>query len=216
MAAATPIGGGDVEMTDAPAPTPVSADLKSRLAGIFKKIGEKATTARGLEELYDFSTAHPTVDIQPHLARTSGAFQNYIKRGLGKVEAARAAQAASAGFGGAIGGSASLIAPSPVPDMDRSAAEVYRERLARMAAAKGSAGPGSATASSGSRPGPSAGLTTLRERMDRIAAKASGNGPISGGAGSASDRTPDHAEAFNDLQARMAKIRAGREELPLV
>ena len=170
-AAATPIGGGDIEMTDAPAPTPVSADLKSRLAGIFKKIGEKATTARGLEELYDFSTAHPTVDIQPHLARTSGAFQNYIKRGLGKVEAARAAQAASAGFGGAIGGSASLIAPSPVPDMDRSAAEVYRERLARMAAAKGSAGRGSATASSGSRPGPSAGLTTLRERMDRIAAK---------------------------------------------
>ena len=208
-AAATPIGGGDVEMTDAPAPTPVSADLKSRLAGIFKKIGEKATTARGLEELYDFSTAHPTVDIQPHLARTSGAFQNYIKRGLGKVEAARAAQAASAGFGGAIGGSASLIAPSPVPDMDRSAAEVYRERLARMAAAKG---PGSATTSSGSRPGPSAGLTTLRERMDRIAAKASGNGPISGGAGSTSDRTPDHAEAFNDLQARMAKIKAGREQ----
>ena len=205
---ATPIGGGDVEMMDAPAPTPVSADLKSQLAGIFKKIGEKATTAKGLEELYDFSRVHPTVDIQPHLARTSGAFQNYIKRGLGKVEAARAAQAASAGFGGAVGGSASLIAPSPVPNMDRSAAEVYRERLARMAAAKGSAGP--TPASSGSRPAPSAGLTTLRERMDRIAAKASGTGSSSGVAG-ATSRTPDHAEAFSDLQARMAKIKAGRE-----
>jgi cytoskeleton-associated protein 5 len=62
------------------AATPVSADLKSELASIFKKIGEKASTARGLEELYDFSRAHPDVDIQPHLSRTSGAFQMYIKR----------------------------------------------------------------------------------------------------------------------------------------
>ena len=81
--------------------------------------------------------------------------------------------------------------------------------LARwLMALKGSAGP--TPASSGSRPAPSAGLTTLRERMDRIAAKASGTGSSSGVAG-ATSRTPDHAEAFSDLQARMAKIKAGRE-----
>ena len=53
--------------TAAAPPTSVSADLKSRLANVFKKIGEKTTTAAGLEDLYDFSRPYPTVDIQPHL-----------------------------------------------------------------------------------------------------------------------------------------------------
>ena len=125
-------------MTDASPPTPVSADLKSRLANIFKKIGEKSTTAKGLEELTDFSRAYPMVDIQPHLARTSGAFQGYIKRGLAKVEAARAQQAAAkaAATPGRVldNDGAPAIAPSPMPQMERTAAEVYRERLVAMAA----------------------------------------------------------------------------------
>ena len=171
--------------------TPVSAELKSELAGIFKMIGEKATTAEGLERLYDFSQAHPMVDTQSHLARTSGAFQNYIKKGLSKVEAARAAHRAAAGAASGAGtgdNSRPLIAPSPMPQVEKSAAEVYRERLARMQAAKeGAAAAAGAGAGAGAGVGTnaaaaavavkgsvvagagagaaSAGLSTLRERM---------------------------------------------------
>jgi cytoskeleton-associated protein 5 len=202
-------------------PTPVSAELKSELAGVFKMIGEKTSTIQGLERLFDFSRAHPGVDIQPHLARTSVAFQNYIKKGLSKVEVARAEKAAThpqgpfeagasdSGAGGTVAAArrgAPLVAPSPMPQMEKSAAEVYRERLARMQATKETGvstasgmGAGSsarvaarvparaASAGAGARSGSSAasaGLTTLRERMDRIAAKAAGAGPA-GGAGAA-------------------------------
>ena len=128
--------------TAAAPPTPVSADLKSRLANVFKKIGEKTTTAAGLEDLYDFSRQYPTVDIQPHLARTSVAFQSYIARGLRKVDAARAARAAALAAATPrraavqMAAPAPPIAPSPMPQMERTAAEVYRERLAKMAASK--------------------------------------------------------------------------------
>ena len=128
--------------TAAAPPTPVSADLKSRLANVFKKIGEKTTTAAGLEDLYDFSRQYPTVDIQPHLARTSVAFQSYIARGLRKVDAARAARAAAMAAARRrraavqMAAPAPPIAPSPMPQMERTAAEVYRERLAKMAASK--------------------------------------------------------------------------------
>jgi len=116
--------------------------LKSRLANVFKKIGEKTTTAAGLEDLYDFSRQYPTVDIQPHLARTSVAFQSYIARGLRKVDAARAARAAALAAATPRRAAAQMaapappIAPSPMPQMERTAAEVYRERLAKMAASK--------------------------------------------------------------------------------
>ncbi len=208
-------GGGDVEMVDAFRPaTPVSADLKSRLAGIFKKIGEKATTAKGLEELFDFSREFPMVDIQPHLARTSGAFQNYIKRGLGKVEAARAQQAAAlaAATPSGRGVAQPAIEASPMPQMERTAAEVYRERLARIqrgesAASSAPAPAPAAAASSTGLPTASAGLTTLRERMNRIAAKA---GTAGASAGVVAPRAPPDAQStFDDLQARMERIRAG-------
>jgi hypothetical protein len=195
--ARTPVGDGDVEMMDVdirPA-TPVSADLKTTLAGIFKKIGEKESTAKGLEELFDFCNAHAEVDISPHLARTSAAFQTYIKRGLAKVEAARA-RAASATTPGA-----STIEPSPMPTMEKSATEVYRERLARMqSAAKSST---AAATSAGATGTSGAGLSTLRERMNRIAAKAAGDvsSPRSGG-------STANAQFENDIKARMSRIQA--------
>ena len=150
--------GGDVEMTDAfRPPTPVSADLKSRLANIFKKIGEKSTTAKGLEELYDFSPGVPDGGHSASsTARTSGAFQGYIKRGLAKVEAARAQQAAAkaAATPGRVldNDGAPAIAPSPMPQMERTAAEVYRERLAAMAAAKAAGGKAAPAAADRRRP----------------------------------------------------------------
>lgn len=191
--------------------TPVSAELKTELAGIFKMIGEKATTADGLERLYDFSNAHPSVDIQPHLARTSSAFQNYIKRGLAKVGAARAAQ----GEAGAAGAQPA-IAPSPMPHMEKSAAELYRERLARMQSAKGAAASGAVAANGTGKTGAaSVGLTTLRERMDRIAAKAAGTGAggvVTGGGASGPSTVKIHVDQIEDLQARMERIKAGRSE----
>jgi cytoskeleton-associated protein 5 len=206
-------------------PTPVSADLKSRLANVFKKIGEKSTTAAGLEDLYDFSRQYPMVDIQPHLARTSAAFQSYIARGLRKVDAARAARAAALAAATPRRAAAQMaapappIAPSPMPQMERTAAEVYRERLAKMAASKkererrlsggGQAAPAPAAEA---RPATaSAGLTTLRERMDRIAAKAAGNAGVGHDTSGGSVPPASAAEqrvTFEDLQARMERIRA--------
>lgn len=202
-------------------PTPVSADLKSRLANVFKKIGEKSTTAAGLEDLYDFSRQYPMVDIQPHLARTSAAFQSYIQRGLQKVENARAARAAALAAAtprraaAQMAAPAAPIAPSPMPQMERTAAEVYRERLAQMAASKKERErrlSGGASAPAEARPATaSAGLTTLRERMDRIAAKAAGGAGVSRGASGGSYPPASTAEqqvTFEDLQARMERIRA--------
>jgi len=192
---------------------------------VFKKIGEKTTTAAGLEDLYDFSRQYPTVDIQPHLARTSVAFQSYIARGLRKVDAARAARAAALAAATPRRAAAQMaapappIAPSPMPQMERTAAEVYRERLAKMAASKkererrlsggGQAAPAPAA---GARPATaSAGLTTLRERMDRIAAKAAGNAGVAHDTSGGSVPPASAAEqrvTFEDLQARMERIRA--------
>ena len=55
---------------------------KKELAEIFKKIGDKRRTSQGLEELYVFREENPEIDISPHLARTSEAFQAYINRGV--------------------------------------------------------------------------------------------------------------------------------------
>jgi cytoskeleton-associated protein 5 len=223
----------DAETRAAVPPTPVSADLKSRLANVFKKIGEKTTTASGLEDLYDFSKQYPMVDIQPHLARTSAAFQSYIQRGLQKVESARAQRAAMLAAATPRRAAAQMaepaapIAPSPMPQMERTAAEVYRERLAAMAASKlererrlsGGLSQPNATATASTNgngvssvrsSAASAGLTTLRERMDRIAAKAAGG--VSGGSFSSSRvptmKTSEQQLTFEDLQARMERIRA--------
>lgn len=61
-------------------------EVKARLANIFKKIGDKASTETGLQELWQFQQDHPSTDLTPHLARTSDQFRHYIQRGLSKVE----------------------------------------------------------------------------------------------------------------------------------
>ena len=57
---------------------PSMQETKARLAGIFKKIGDKATTERGLEELWQFQKDLPEVDINPHLAKTSPQFRSAV------------------------------------------------------------------------------------------------------------------------------------------
>ncbi len=49
-------------------------------------IGDKASTERGLVELWHFQREHTETDINPHLARTSSQFRHYIQRGLSKVD----------------------------------------------------------------------------------------------------------------------------------
>ena len=61
-------------------------ETKARLANIFKMIGDKASTEKGLVELWHFQHDHPETDINPHLARTSTQFRHYIQRGLSKVD----------------------------------------------------------------------------------------------------------------------------------
>jgi len=141
----------------APAPpTPGSADQPARaqLASIFRKIGDKATTGDGIEELYGFKEAHPGIDITPHLAKTSDAFQLYIQRGLAKVEAAR------------MGGGAPEGAAEPA---GKSAVEAYQERLQRVKAASAAQG-GAAMEGGGAVSISRQNLDALRERLRSVAA----------------------------------------------
>lgn len=57
-------------------------ELKTVLAVIFKKIGDKKKTQEGIECLYQFQQDHPDVDVKPFLANTSAAFRAYIEKGL--------------------------------------------------------------------------------------------------------------------------------------
>jgi hypothetical protein len=155
------------ELTNGPR-SPVSAllgpELGSELNGIFAMIdGEKidinsdgdktfsASAAEGLERLYDFSCAHPTVDVQTLLStRSSGAFQRFVNEGLTEVEAARAAHpaaaaAAAAGGGGGMGRGGPRVraaagrvarAALEVAGYDRSAAAAAANKRRQMDAAK--------------------------------------------------------------------------------
>ncbi|XP_043688647.1 protein MOR1 isoform X3 [Telopea speciosissima] len=71
-----------------PSPATHSADaqLKQELAAIFKKIGDKQTSAIGLHELYRITQLYPQVDIFSQLQNASDAFRTYIRDGLAQVE----------------------------------------------------------------------------------------------------------------------------------
>jgi len=64
-------------------------ELKTELAVIFKKIGDKKTTQSGIECLYQFQLDHPEVDVKPFLGNTSAAFQAYIEKGLKNIREKR-------------------------------------------------------------------------------------------------------------------------------
>jgi len=218
-------------------PSTPSHDLKTQLAAIFRKIGDKATTADGIEELFAFKQEQPGIDITPHLAKTSDAFQLYIQRGLAKVEASRSAGDLAAMARG----------PSPAASAEpQSAAEAYAERLQRVKAAHAAGLTASASFPSGAMqqtaaagdsaagatnaaPGSRQNLDALRERMRSIAAKASTDlpaarpttAPVSAAAAPApapvavEAADSEHAAAparsggvsLSELQARMARIR---------
>jgi cytoskeleton-associated protein 5 len=137
--------------------TPGTSDpQRVLLAGIFRKIGDKLTSLEGIEELYDFKQEHPAIDIQPHIAKTSDAFQLYIQRGLAQVEGRRAGE---------------QQAPLPAAG-GKSATEQYAERLQKVkaqqatAVAAGEAQQPAGTAAASSRQN----LDALRERMRTVAA----------------------------------------------
>ena len=105
------------------------------------------------------------------------------------------------------------IAPSPMPQMGtplRKCTAAAGEDSGIEGASAGAAGRRRRRAEA--RPATaSAGLTTLRERMDRIAAKAAGNAGVAHDTSGGSVPPASAAEqrvTFEDLQARMERIRA--------
>lgn len=102
-----------------------------------------ATTKAALQELFDFTQAHPSADIEPHVLATSSVFQDYIRRGL-KLAAAKRATSDAAPAAGAPG--------SPkVRTSASSPALSVRERLNRIKSS--SSGPSTA-ASAPATPAP--------------------------------------------------------------
>ncbi|GMH42322.1 hypothetical protein BSKO_10241 [Bryopsis sp. KO-2023] len=71
------------------ASTPVEGHdtMKTELAAIFKKIGDKSLSKEGMEDLYRFQQGHQNVDVMPYLSNTSDAFRAYIERGLQRIHA---------------------------------------------------------------------------------------------------------------------------------
>jgi len=150
----SPLGGAS-----APGTPGGSDPQRVLLAAIFRKIGDKNTSMEGIEELYDFRADNPSIDITPHIAKTSDAFQLYIQRGLAQVEARRAA---------------AQQAPPPTAGGGKSAAEQYQERLLKVKAAQQAAGavdaPAGGVTSAAISAGSRQNLDALRERMRSVAA----------------------------------------------
>ncbi|XP_042209858.1 cytoskeleton-associated protein 5-like isoform X3 [Homarus americanus] len=73
-------------------PKRLSKTAHNTLSEIFRKIGSKENTKEGLIQLYEFKQKHPEADIEPFLRKSSQFFQNYIERGLKRVEMERQAE----------------------------------------------------------------------------------------------------------------------------
>ncbi|KAK9814323.1 hypothetical protein WJX72_004049 [[Myrmecia] bisecta] len=138
---------------------PGSGDTKPRLAAIFKMIGDKGSTERGLEELFLFQREFPDVDISPHLSKTSPQFRQYIERGLHKVEKRMSGGAGAVRENGAAA-HAAPAASTPAAEPERLPAQqgalFTPVQELQQAAAK------PAASASPSR------LEALRERMNKI------------------------------------------------
>ena len=77
-----PRSNGSLTPIDDVRPETSHNELKTELAVIFKKIGDKKMTQNGMECLYQFQQDHPEVDVKPFLNNTSAAFRSYIENGL--------------------------------------------------------------------------------------------------------------------------------------
>ena len=137
----------------APAAATAGAEAKAKLATIFRLIGCKATSEAGLDALAAFARAHPTLDLGPHLAKTSDHFRAYVARGV-----ARANARFEAGVSGGAGVAAAAATPPPAaahPSLDELRARV---EAVRLTAAAGPPPPPAAASGSAS-------LAALRERV---------------------------------------------------
>ena len=189
------------------------SDLKSQLASIFKQIGDKSTTSAGLEALYRFTKRHPSVDIHPHLAKTSDAFRAYIQRGLAKcasndmeLEKENAGQrigaapqmAARGGGSGAAGGPAPTPATKAVEQVEAMSRR-FRDFRQQMAAPAAPAPTSSAASAAGSN------LEDIKRRFESIQAKAQ---TIQGSADTGRPTTADAGGSnLANLRARLNELK---------
>ncbi|KAK8725453.1 hypothetical protein OTU49_010866 [Cherax quadricarinatus] len=98
-------------------PKRLSKTAHNTLSEIFRKIGSKENTKEGLIQLYEFKQKHPEADIEPFLRKSSQFFQNYIERGLKRVEMERQAEVKVASNPASENGSNSgPLASIQVPD----------------------------------------------------------------------------------------------------
>ncbi|XP_071537702.1 cytoskeleton-associated protein 5 isoform X3 [Panulirus ornatus] len=99
-------------------PKRLSKTAHNTLSEIFRKIGSKENTKEGLIQLYEFKQKHPEADIEPFLRKSSQFFQNYIERGLKRVEMERQAEGKVASSPASENGSNSAgpLASIQVPD----------------------------------------------------------------------------------------------------
>jgi hypothetical protein len=71
-----------------------SADHTAELSAIFARIGDRATSKSGIQDLHSFCLRYPQVDISPFLAGKSEDLRRYITKSLDRVaEEERAAAA---------------------------------------------------------------------------------------------------------------------------
>lgn len=86
--------------TEAPAGAPANPDdpeakrkheIHLKLTSIFSDLTRKETTAKAMQDLFEFLETNPGEDLQPYLKDTSAVFQGYIKRGLERQKKLRRA-----------------------------------------------------------------------------------------------------------------------------
>jgi len=158
-----------------------SAEVKTILSEIFKKIGSKDATYQGLMELYQFKKSHPTVDLVPHLQRTSQHFQEYIKKGLETIELQHQVENRDPNLRSSSNFEDDVQKTKKAPEPTSASASTnssLQDLKARLKAAQGTSAPSQPsypTTQTTTQPGPaqasSSSVDALRERLARLKAQ---------------------------------------------
>ncbi len=214
---------------------PFGAELDS----IFRRLLKTDTTAGALKELYAFMNAHPNVDVQPYILRTSTPFQGYIERGLKSIRLAAEnnLQTPAKPKSQPAATAAPTIASSAAGSADGSTSPGgYRARLKELQARAGMLGtsaPASVLSSSissatvkpalqvpsvppqvAAAPAPAPAPTVASKTASRLPVRASIGAaglaaPLPAGGAAPAPAPAGGAKPLVDIKARLASIRAG-------
>lgn len=161
-------------------------EIHLKLTAIFSDLTRKETTAKAMQDLFDFLEANPDADLDPYLRDTSAVFQGYIKRGLERQKKLQEARKA----------------PKPnrrqsaLSNVSSATTDALRQRLASLHS------PTQSAASAMTAPATS--IDAIRARIARS--------PLTkpSGAASTSGSSQSGSQTLEQLRARLSQLKANQ------